>query len=308
MIKFLPILLLVGLLVSCSDDKSNDEDSSSNNFTASGQAISIDDITTTSTSSLTASNTGYEALSTEAYYGRFLYYDSSNLYGGIVKFNINKENNSTAFFSDFSLLYFARVDSFTSSTPLVTSEFDLNVNSAYSSSNSISIENSTSRFVDFSVDFGDNTYFPDIDDASVIFSSDFSTLVGGNDSTFFLIAQKASSAGNLSLSDITASWSFAHFTVSGLGNIEIQSTSSVTASGTGGNGYTAFKGTNSEDGFFDGELSLIDSTAGIFIFGLGYGSGTPTARQTTGLFLVSPDKRFVLGANFRNGIYFVGNK
>lgn len=294
------LLLILVFSVSCiggGGGGSSSGGSSSVSFNGSG-SISIDDIVDDGSKSTSA-----------LYYGRFAYYDGTNLYGGAIHFTINKQDNSSAYFSDFYLDSFARLDTFTSSTSIVSSSENLNISVGYgSSTNSVTISSSTSRFVDMNMDFGNNTHFGDVVNAGVVFSSDLSTMVGGDDDTFFFIAQKASSQPASSIANVKASWSIFNFTVSAGGTIYADSTSSVSVSGTGGNGYTAFTGNNSVNGYFDGEISLADSPSGLFIFGYGIGSGTPTATAAAGLFLMSTDNRFVLGIDVTDGTYFAGWK
>jgi hypothetical protein len=233
------------------------------------------------------------------------------VYGASVHFSLNKESDSYAYFSDFYLDRLVRYDSYSGATSIVTTSTNLSVASAYSSTNVLRIRSSTSRFIAFSVDFGNNTYVSDIVDAGVIFSSDFTTMVGGNNSTFFFIAQKASSMASVSSADIQTTWLLANFAVDSTGLASVSSTASVTPSGTGGRGLLAFTGQNSSTGAFKGETALTDSGVGAFVFGFDTsgGSGTATADGTIdGAFLLSPNKDFLLGYNFLNDRYFAASR
>lgn len=306
--RSLLVLAVVTVLSGCSGSSGGPSTSSSTNkFTSSGSAITIDSITSSvSGSSLTAQATS------QVYYGRVLYVSGSNLYAASIHFTLNKDSSTAAYFSNFSLDRLVQVSSITAATAVVSSPMDLNVTAAYNSStNGLSITNATSRFVRFNLDFGDNTHFADVTNAGVIFSSDFSTMVGGNNSSFFFIAQKASSMASVSNSDLVATWSLANFTVSGAGSISVSSTSSVSVSGTGGHGLNAFTGINSNVGAFKGEVTLNDSGTGVYLFGYDTsgGSGTPTADgQVDGGFLLSPDKQFILGYSIYDGVYFAASR
>lgn len=276
---------------------------SSNKFSASGTPITIDDIVSASKASAPASTSA-------TYYGRVLVSDSGTLYGASIHFTLNKHDATTAYFSDFYVDRLAQLTGYDSATGLITTPSDLGVSGVYNAlTNSISIANASSRFVSFNVDFGDNTHFDDISNAGVVFSSDFSTMVGGNNLNFFFIAQKASSMPSVSATDIKTSWNLANFTVSG-GTILFTSTSSVTVGGTGGHGLIAFSGSDSLGTSFGGETSLADAGTGIFVFGFdSTPTGTPSADGTLdGVFLLSPDKSYVLGYDDMNGNYFAASK
>ena len=68
----------------------------------------------------------------------------------------------------------------------------------------------------------------------------------------------------------------------------MSSTSAVAVAGAGGNGLTAFNGTNSGGSKFKGEFTSTDSS--------------------TGVFLLSPDKQYVLGYSINKQNYFAGSK
>jgi hypothetical protein len=307
--KYFYILLTCSLIFSCSGGGSGSSGSTTptdtNKFTATGTSATINDlVSTTSTSNA-------QPLSTSAqYYGRFLSTDGSFLYSGTVRFSITKESDSTAYFTSFYLDYLSKV-SFSSPTVIVSSQHDPLVPTSYDSSdNHISIADGTSRFISFKINFGDNTYVSDIPTAGMIFSSDLTTIVGGDNLSFFFIAQKTSSQPAVSTSDLEATWKLANFTVSSSGGITVTSTSTVTVGGTGGNGYTAYTGTHSTAGNMSGEIALTDSTSGAFVYGPDPNADqtTPTASSLYGGFLLSADKNFVLGVDAVNGIYFAASK
>ena len=315
MLMVIIILSLGACGGSGSTTTSNNSDSGSKSFADSGSSITIDDIVNGSSTSALVDDSDlmYVATSSDAayYYGRFIYDAYDSIYCGAVKFKVNKENDSAAYFSDFSLEYMAEVTSIESTSSVVSSSTDLEVDDEYNSSyNHIEIEDAADRFVAFDLNFGNNAYFGDIYNAGVIFSSDFSTMAGGDDENFFFIAQKVDSQPNVSTSAITGNWNIVNFTVSNSsGNIYVDSTSSVSVGGTGGNSFTAFTGTNSDSGYFDGELALTDAEAGCFVFGYGSGSDTPTATGTIdGGFIVSADQSLAVGIDINNYIYFAAER
>lgn len=303
----LVVLILSVAIAGCSDSSGGGSGSGGkqNSFTMSGNSVSIDGITSTGTSAELG------AQSVQQYFGRVLIANSSNLYSGTFSFKLNKHSSTQAYFSDFSVDRLVQINSLSSVTPIITSPTDMTVNPAYSASgNSVTISSSTKRFVSLKIDFGNNTYFSDVPNAGVMFSNDLSTMVGGDNSSFFFIAQKATSIPSVSISELVNSWGLVNFTVDGGGTIDIVSTSTVTVGGTGGNGLTAFKGQTPGVAAFQGEAALIDPVGGVLAFGFDDSTtGTPTAYGPIhGVFLISPDKQYMLGLNADQGTYFAGSR
>lgn len=310
--KNLTLMLVSALfVVACSGTGGGDSDGGTpaptNKFTVAGSSITVDDLVSAPTS-LGHVN---PLATSQVYYGRVFYKSGANYYGGTVHFTLNKHTSYAAYFSNFYLDYLAQINAYGTSTPIVTTSTDLSVTAAYNpTTNYVSIQSGVSRFVSFSLDFGNNTNFADVTNAGVIFSSDFSTMVGGNNSSFFFIAQKASSQPTVAISDITGNWSLANFTVNGSGAVNVSSTSTVSVTGTGGNNLTAFTGTNSISGAFQGETALSNSTVGNFAFGFDTFARTPPTADGTidGSFLLSANKNFILGINTYAGVYFAASK
>lgn len=307
-----PLLLFLVIFAACGGGGSDTPDTTQNqnqasstprNWSAASSALTIDAIVNTPAAG--------KAVYTTApfYYGRFLYTDQVNLYTGSVKFKLNKEDDSHAYFSDFTLEHYSKVTDYDEHADLIASSKDLQVEGSYDlNSNNATIDNATSRFVAFDLDFGNNAYFGDITNAGVIFSADFTTMAGGNNATFFFIAQKTDAQPDVSLDSLSGKWNVINFTVSSRGIINKTSTSSVTVGGTGGHGFTGFIGTNSRSVAFDGELALTDPTSAAFVFGYGSGNGTMSAYGMDGAFLVSADESLALGVDITNAYYFAAEK
>lgn len=304
MTRILTLTILLALSIACSDGGGGGGTgvggtTNTNKFTMTGStALTVDAITSSKSASTT-------------YYGRALMASGGNLYGASFHFTLNKNTATTAYFSDFFLDRFVTVTAYNSATAQVTSSTNLSVTASYNATtNGLSITNATSRFVGFNINFGNTTYLQNISNAAVMFSNDFTTMVGGDNSTFFFIAQKASSMPNATSTDTQSSWGLANFTVSNSGNIAVSSTSTVNVSGTGGNGLVAFKGTSSDGTTFQGESSMTDAGTGLFMFGFDGGShATPTADgRLDGAFLLSPDKSYMLGYDKMDGIFFAGSR
>ncbi len=302
-------LSLVSLLfiAGCSGAGGTSAATASNAFTSAGSDLTMDKITSA------ASGSSVSSLATsQLYYGRVLYKSGGNTYAAAIHFTLNQDTVSTAYFTNFFLDRLVQVSAVTASSPIVTTSTDMVVSSSYNASlNGLSIAGASSRFVRFSLDFGNNTYFADIVNAGVIFSRDASTMVGGNNASFFFIAQKAASLPSASLTDLSSTWSLANFLVNTSGVISVTSTSSVGIAGVGGHGLTSFKGTNSVSGAFEGEVALNGASAGIFILGFDStpGNGIPTHDGfVDGAFLLSPDKNYLLGYNTLNAVYFAASR
>lgn len=280
-------------------------------FSTAGSPITIDNIVSGSSSSSTSSMVSssdqeVSASSTSAFYfGRFFATEGVHLVSGSVKFKLNKQDNNEAYFSDFTLEHYSEITGFESHSDIISSSVNLDVSSSFDSvKNHVEISNATKRFVRFDLDFGNNTYFNDINNAGVIFSSDFTTMVGGDDSSFFFIAQKASSQPDISLSALMGSWKSICFRVNtSTGDIILTSASTITVGGTGGNGFTAFTGVNT-GGPFNGEGTLADPISAAFFYGYGSGSGIPTATTIDGAFLISADQSLAVGYDLLNNFYF----
>lgn len=256
------------------------------------------------------------AIADETYYGRVLFKSNGGqLYGAAIRFDLNTNSSSTAFFSNFYLDRLVLFVNMTTAIPIVTSPVNLNVNPSYSYlTNGLSISNVTSRYVGFNIDFGNNANFTsDVMSAAAIFTRDFSTFVGGDNSSFFFIAQKASSLPVVTSGDLFGEWIMLDFGVTGHGTLDIGSPSRLAAGGIGGTGYTIFKGSNiSNSLIYGGEFYLTDSGTGAV--GLGYDSTPPFDSTITmdgtvdGAFLLSPSKKFILGFDARNNRYFAGSR
>lgn len=303
-IKFVILASYLLTVFSCSGGGGSDAAAGStdtNKFTSAGTNISIDGIT----SSLSGSSV--TTLTTQTYYGRFFSKSGGSYYAGSVHFTLNKNDNTTAYFSNFFLDRMVQLTAYNTNSVIVNSATDLVAPGAYNATtNSIQIQDASKRYVSFKLDFGNNANIADIPNAGIIFSKDFSTMIGGDNSTFFFIAQKASSLPGSLVSDLLTSWKYVNFSVTNGPVFTLINTGSFSVSGTGGNGLTAFTGSNSAGSVFQGETTINDSGAGIFLYG--YDStpgGTPTADGTVdGGFLLSPDKQYILGFDFISRNYF----
>jgi len=293
------------VIANCSSDGGGGDTSiaASNKFTASDSSLSVDEI---------VSLPGSSALSTSIdYYGRFVSLSGSNVYVGTVHFTVNRQDATTAYFSDFFLDYYGQATSYNSSTTIQGSSVDIGTPVGYNAStNSVTVGNTSRRVMNFSIDFTDNTNVSDVTNAAMVFSNDFTTMVGGG-SDFFFIAQKASAHTTAAVADLQGSWGIVNFSSSS-GSITLDSYSSVSVSGSGGNALAAFTGASeSGGGAFGGKYDLVDSSAGVFAFGFDsdFVSGTPTADGTVdGIFLQSPDKQFLFGVNIYEGLLFAASR
>lgn len=305
-LKTFIFLAFIMFFVACGAGSSIGEGTvSSKSFTDSSDPIEMDDIV----NSLPAPSLKKVDTSSTApyYFGRFLLVRDGDLFSGSVKFRILKESDDFGYFSDFTLEHMSEVLSITTNTEIVSSSEDLEVSGSFdSSNNTVSITNATERFVSFSINFGNNDYFADIIDAGVVFSSDFTTMAGGDNEHFIFIAQKVESQPDVSEDAIEGDWSLLYFTVSG-SLINSLGTGSVSVGGTGGNGFTAFTGEDDAGESFGGELGVNDETSGAFFFGLS-SDGSTTAEGIDGAFLVSADENLAIGYNVTGEFYFAAER
>ncbi len=308
-LSILSIIFLSFFNTACSSDGGssggNASIESTNGFTSDGSPLTVNRMVENPSSSSLSTATDY--------YGRFVAEDDSgNLFVGTAHFTLNREDDNTAYFSDFYLDYFARVTGYNSSTTIQGSSSDLGVPVGYNSNtNSVTIANSSQRIMSFSVDFTDNSNINDVNAATMVFSTDFTTMVGGA-SDFFFVAQKASAHSTASIDDLDGAWGLVNFTAAS-GEMTIDSFAQVVATGTGGNDLQAFTGQNESGGApYGGEYDIVDANAGAFAFGfdLEYQAGdTPTASgDIHGIFLQSPDKNVLFGVNSLESIIFAATR
>lgn len=304
-------IFLILLLAGCSGgggggSAGGGSTTSSNKFTQSGSPITVDDMVSGYSSTSIHTNSVLQT-----YYGRFLRKSGSDIYSGLIRFTLNKTSSTTGYFTDFYLDHYVQITSAITATTLVSATTNLSVGGSYNAStNGLTVADASSRIVNFNLDFGNNTYFSDIANAGVIFTNDFNTMVGGDNASFFFIAQKGSAHASSTMSDLIGSYGIANFTVDGAGSVAVTSTSSVAVGGTGGNALTAFYGTNSLSGAFQGETTLTNSATSTFVFGYDTGGNSPATADgpIDGIFLLSPDKKCVLGYSFYNSNYFAASK
>lgn len=300
-------LIRIQFILSCSGGGSSDTagGGDTNKFTMSGSDITIDGITSS------ASGLSVQPMSTsQTYYGRFFSTDGINYFAGSVHFTLNKNDNSSAYFSNFYLDRMVQLTGYTTNTVIVSSSTNLLAPGAYNATtNSLQIQNAATRYIGFKIDFGNNTYLADVPNALVLFSRDFSTMIGGDNATFFFIAQKASSLPPASISDLTTTWKYINFSISLGPVITLGNTGVVTVGGIGGHGLSAFNGSTNGTSF-QGEVGLNDSTSGISIYGYDSGAHNPPMADGTadGGFLLSPDKNYFLGFSFSARSYFGGSR
>ncbi len=311
--KKLVFLVLTGLITACSGGGSSGGGGGGtiNKFTAVGTPITADAMV--SAYSVSSVNLAVPLSTSQAYYGRALMKDGADIYAMAFHFTLNKNDANTAYFSNFFIDYLTQVTGYTTSSNVITTPAQVTLTSmAYNIlTNSVQIADASKRFVNFSIDFSDNTHLDDISNAAVIFTTDFNTMVGGDDTTFFFIAQKASSLPASTIADLFGTTNLVNFYIDNSGTIAIDSTSSVVVGGSGGTvGMTAFTGQNSISGAFQGEVVLNNSNTGAFVFGYDDDTGNPptVATPLIGAFLFSPDKKGVLGYDTISGLYFAASK
>ena len=260
-------------------------------------SITINDIVTDASFPVTAPVTAgsfipyqlFIGATTEYYHGRYILNNGGVLNAGRMSFKIVKNNNSSAFFADWKI--HNRVDI---SDPDTSSsdgtEVDLDVTATYSStSNSLFISNEPKRLIKFKVSFGAGP-IADVSTGAGIVSSDFSTIVGGNDNFVFIASRGTSEPDAISDSDLIGSWGSYRFVTSGGSNVSTKEILSETYGSKIGDSLPMNADNTTAN--FSGEAKLINSDIGVFIyaedsFGINLSS-------IDGLILIGPSKDLML--------------
>lgn len=282
--------LVLAFLVACSSSSSSNDGSGSsgsvNKFSASSRAMTATDLAP-------ATRAG-----TQAYYGSFLYKNGADYYAGGINFTL--ENNGTNVY--FKTLAFEKVvlfNTYNSSGSVATTGVSCFSNGSHNATtNFINVSDTTSRFVKFSVNVGGvctGAGFSDISNAGVVFSNDFVTMAGGDNSSFFFMAQKATAQGTFSLTDVDGTSSLYWFTVDGSGNPSAVSGNAASVTTTNGSWQTTSS---------TGSLKLVDSAIGSYLFKY----STTGASSIDGGFIMTPNKSFLLGIDLTSGYYFASSR
>jgi hypothetical protein len=293
---------LVGLLsISCGS--SGGSTASTNQFSTSGSQMTITDLATT-----TSGGTTTEVVD---YVGVIGILSSSLLYSASVKFKVNKQSDTQAYFSNVTVEHCTKIShdgTLTGSSSLISTSTDLSVTSAFSATtNSITIEDASLRYVDFVLAFGNANPSSCPIPASItgvgVCTTDFSTCAGGDDASYIFIFQKGTSLSTCSASDITGSWKALNFDVSS-SDFSSVSTSTVTV-GAVADSTATFTGEDSVSGAFAGTVGLNDANTCGYLFT--YDQSTHAlGGSIDGAFLMAPSaaKDLVLGYDFESGRYF----
>lgn len=294
-------------LTSCGGTAGRGASSFLNSLTRTGQVLTIDQLVADiGTSGVTPASTSQQ------YYGRALIKNGFNLYGATFRMTLNKDSSINAYFSNFQILRLVILSGFNNAVPVVTSTLTVNVPTGYSgSTNALTIRDGALRTANFNLDFLSNTYLSDVTSAGIVVSHDFRTIVGGDDGNFFFIAQKASSLESSALQDFTQIFTLIDFSVSSSGGLSFRDLWNFSSAGGGGRGYEAYRMTTPEGSVKEGEFALVDSSSGVFVFGIDAttGDGTPTsAGRLDGVMLLSPDKQLMLSYDLTNGSYWAGSR
>jgi hypothetical protein len=255
-----------------------------NKFSAAGRDMTLSDLAPETRSG------------SEEYHGSFLYKNGGNFASGSFHFILENDGTNVKFKS-FSFGKVVETSTFPATPTEVTAGVTCFSNVVDPATNMIVMTDSTRREVRLDLDLGVtcNADIADLTNVGILFSSDFSTFVGGDNATFFMIAQKASASPTYAASNIAGVLNMFWFSidVNGVFVEEPDYDGSVTVSGTS---WSA--GENS------GTLKATDSTSGGFL----YKYITTPANNIDGGFLVSPDKNFVMGIDLIEDVYFAASK
>ncbi len=249
----------------------------------------------------------------QTYYGRALVKNGADLYGMTFRFTLNKESNLSAYFSNFQVLRLVLLNGFMNALPLISSPTTISVPSGHNpATNHLALVDAAVRTAKFDLNFGANTYLRNIASAGIVVADDFRTIAGGNNGSFFFIAQKATSIPRAASTDLAQPFTLIEFGVNASGTLNFRDLWSFSSiNGGGGTGYEPFRMTTPEGSRQEGEFQLVDSESGIFVLGFDAtpGDGTPTASHgLEGIFLLSPDRQLILAYNLTNAAYWAGSR
>lgn len=264
-----------------------------NKFSMSSRAMTADDIAP-------------HAITTQDYKGTMVSYDAGSHTVGVSSIAFTVENNGTEiFFKTFSIDKLSTVaDSNVAGAPvpdIATNKVCFS-NGAHGASNYIQISDGANRLVKFSAPIHDGLCtsgnVSDITEAGILYSNDFSTFVGGDNGTFFFMAQKATATPTYSLADVTGNYPLLWFGVNtGTGAISTNVTQ-MSPKVSVGNGTWS--------GISSGAIALPEPSVGAYL----YSDTAATGSGVAGAFIMSPDKLFLLGVDLTEGypLYFAASK
>lgn len=304
-------MLMVMTFTGCGEGAGSGVGATLNAFTRGGSPLSIDALV--ANVGITSSDIAIPAATSQIYYGRALIKNGGTLYGMTFRFTLNKQSDSAAFFSNFQILRLVLLNGFANAAPLLTGTTTISVPSGYNAgTNGLSLVDLVARTARFNLNFGANAYLPQITSAGIIVSSDFRTIVGGDDGAFFFIAQKATGLESSTSQDLIAPFSLVEFGVNSAGSLTLSNFWSFSGIvGLGGGGYPPFRMTTSEGAVKEGEFQLVDSSSGVFVWGFDAtaGDGSPTATSgLEGVILLSPDRQLLLAYDLANFTYWAGSR
>ncbi len=202
----------------------------------------------------------------EYYYGRYLYNNGGgDLDTGYMSFKVVKQSSTTAYFAEWTVHQTA-VISDPDSVATTVANVDLVVPAAYDADdNSVSIRNALRREVNFSVDLGAGP-IGDISNGVVVFSKDYSTMIGGDDKLCFIATRGTSAPADISNTDLIGNWGVFNFEMNAGGSITRFATSSDSYNNIDINDIIDFTAQNGDQDNFFGQAKLADETAGVFIY------------------------------------------
>ena len=264
---------------------------------------------------LSTSELSGAALTNESFIGNIGILSDGSLYSATVKFKINKQSDSSAYFSDVVLERCSKANhdgTLSGSTALVSAASNLLTSASFGAvSNTLTIEDEDLRYLDFVMSF-DNTSLngcpiPASITGTVVCTKDFSSCGGGDDANYIVLFQKGTSIATCDINNLIGSWNSLNFSVSS-GDFVLDSTSTISVKDPSVEQAT-FTGNNSVSGAFSGVVALNDeNTCGYLVQ---FDQNTHAlAGDVDAAFLLIPGitKDVLLGYDFYNGIYFAMNK
>ena len=285
---------LLALLFSSCEDGGGLTPGSGNGFESAGDAMGIDDIVTDASFPVTAAPISAGSFfpmhlmlgaTPEYYHGRYIYNNGGNLDGGRFSFKIVKNSNSSAYFADWKIHNTIVISDPTTGVTNGT-EIDLAVPTGYDGTdNAIFISNEFKRYVKAKINFGAGP-IGDIANGIFMFSEDYTTMVGGDNTVYFIATRGNSPPSPVGTSDLTGSWGAYQFANNNGTSITTKGLSSDVLSATSVS-EASISAINGDKTSFSGVSKIMSADIGIFIY----------AEDAFGVNLSSVDGVFLIGPN-----------
>ncbi|EQC45283.1 hypothetical protein [Bacteriovorax sp. Seq25_V] len=303
--KFCYIFLL--LLCSCSDSKIEISAFNSNGPTT------INDVT----DATDQPEVQKPEVTPTPFQGRFITSIGSETFGGTISFQIVKKEDGKAYFKKFSLDHFVKIKKYFVTEEIQTDSREFNISKEYDEiKNSIILENTETNYFRANLDFNEDINLRDLTNVAMILSNDKTTIIGGDNTTFFFIAQKGESFPQVKDFNISGLWNNHSFDVSPDGSIERLGEATVSVEEYKNKKFATFKSISNRYGKTEGIIGYTDMKSQLYQFGYNQDIDFKPDNDNiffnkipkAGYFILSPDSRYILGVDLERTTFFGGER